>query len=248
VALTGSGTTPKIVPKVKVAGPPRVQIPTIAAMPHAQVSSVAGMKPRVAGAAATAAAREAALAPGRFASALEVKHEDEFHPLKWLCIGLGIFILILLGINYLLVDRPLTSRFSNASDVHVTIFAHFGAFVQPNVMVIHIPASSKITGENLPDILATLAHCSPGNPVTGDVFSRVAITSGWTAQYSFSGTSWKALGEQDQETNAQRKEFLLGQMDDASGQSLLPESTLNEEAQKAKREQVWKAFVAHFAE
>lgn len=272
VALTGSGTTPRIVPKVKVAGPPRVQVPTVAATPRAQVPtvaatpraqvpSVAGAKPqvkvaaarpkvqrpRVAGAAATAAAREAALAPGRFAGALEVKHEDHHHPFKWICIGLSMFVVVVLGINYILVDQPLVSRFNRVSDVKVTVFAHFGAFMQPNVMVIHIPASTKITEDNLPDILMALARSSPSNPVTGNLFTRVAITSGWMAQYSFSGNSWKELGEQEMETEAQRKEFLMGQMDDAGGQSVMPESTLNEETRKARREQVWKAFIAHFA-
>ena len=50
-----------------------------------------------------------------------------------------------------------------------------------------------------------------------------------------------------QDSEAQRKEFLLAQMDDASGQPLMPESTLSEAAQQAARDQVWNAFVAHFA-
>jgi len=44
----------------------------------------------------------------------------------------------------------------------------------------------------------------------------------------------------------QRKEFLLDQMGNASGQPLMPESTLNEAAQQAGRDKVWAAFVAHF--
>jgi len=260
-ALTGSGTTPKIVPKVKVSGPPRVRPPAVAATPHAVVPSVAGskpqvraaavvlkaQKPRVAGAAATAAARQAALAPGRFAGSLEVKQEDHFHPLKWLCIGLGSFLALVLVTNYLLVDQPLVSKFNQVSDSNVTVFAHLGAFVQPNVMIIHIPASSKITENNLPDILTALARSSPSNPVTGDLFARVAITSGWTAQYSFSASSWKDLGAQDQETETHRKDYLLAHLDDANGQPLILASTLNEDAQKAAHEQIWKALVAHFA-
>ena len=321
VALTGSGPTPKIVPKVKVAAAsaaPQAKVPTVAATPHAKVPTVAAIphakvptvaatphakvptvaaiphakvptvaatphakvptvaaiphakvptvatppqarvptvaaatpkpqKPKVAGAAATAAAREAALAPGRFSAALEVEHDDHFHPFKWICIGLGIFVVLVLGINYLLVDRPLTAKFSSASDVKITVFAHFGAFMQPNVMVIHIPPSTKITEDNLPDILIALARSSPGNPITGNLFARVAITSGWMAQYSFSRDSWKELGDQDEATIAQRKEFLLGQMDDAAGNSIMGESTLNEVTQKLRREQAWKKFVGNFA-
>jgi hypothetical protein len=203
-------------------------------------------KPRVAAVAATAAARDAAVAPGRFEGALEVKEDDHAHPVKWLCIGLGAFVVLVLALNFILVDYPITSKFGKTPYSGVTVFAHFGAFMQPNVVVIHIPASTRITEENLPDILIALARSSPSNPVTGNLFSRVAITSGWTAQYSFSGDSWKALGNEDQETAEQRRDFLMGQMDGPTGESLLPESTLNEEAQKTRRELTWKAFVAHF--
>jgi hypothetical protein len=252
VALTGS-PKPKVavaaVPKVAAVQTPQARVPSIAgSAPQVKVAVAApgAQKPRVAAVAATAAAREAAVAPGRYSGALEVDHEDHFHPFKWICIGLGVLIVLVLGANFLLVDQPLVSKFGKTSYSDVTVFAHFGAFMQPNVMVIHIPASSKITADNLPDILIALARSSPGNPITGTMFTRVAITSGWTAQYSFSGDSWVALAEQDQEGEAQRKEFLMGQMDDAGGQSVLPASTLNEDAQKVKRDQVWNEFVAHF--
>jgi hypothetical protein len=127
------------------------------------------------------------------------------------------------------------------------VYAHLGAFMQPNVMVIHIPASSTITPDNLTDFLVALARSTPENPITRDLFTRVALTSGWTAQYSFSGYSWKQLGNMRHEGAAQRKEFLMIQMSDAGGQPLMPESRLNETAQQAKRDMVWDAFVAHFS-
>jgi len=246
---TVAGATPKVKVAIAASGTPQARVPTVAGAPKVKVAaaSPAMQKPRVAAAAATAAAREAAVAPGRFQGALEVKQEDHSHPVKWLCIGLGIFVALVLLLNFTLVDYPLTSKFGKTSYSDVTVFAHFGAFMQPNVIVIHIPASNKITEENLPDILIALARSSPGNPITGNLYSRVAITSGWTAQYSFSGDSWKALANEDQETEDQRKDFLMGQMDGPGGESLLPESTLNVEAQKTRREQTWKAFVAHFA-
>jgi hypothetical protein len=52
------------------------------------------------------------------------------------------------------------------------------------------------------------------------------------------------MGHDDE---AQRKEFLMTQMCDASGQSIMPESTLNEEAQQAARNQAWETFVARFS-
>jgi hypothetical protein len=175
-----------------------------------------------------------------------VKVDDSSHPLKWVCIGLGILILLGLGVNYLLVDQPLVSNLAQTSYSKVTVYAHFGAFMQPNVLVIHIPASSTITPDNLTDFLVALAQSTPQSPITRDLYARVALTSGWTAQYSFSGYSWKELGDMQREDEAQRKEFLLDQMGDAGGQSLIPESTSSEAARQAGRDQTWDAFVARF--
>ena len=175
-----------------------------------------------------------------------VVHEDEEgHPLKWVCIGLGILIVLVLGGNFLLVDQPLVSRLGQTSYSNVTIYAHLGAFMQPSVMVIHIPNSSKITPDNLTDFMVALAHSTPQSPFTRDVYDRVALTSGWTAQYSFSGGNWKQLGDMDRDSAAARKDFIMSTMGDASGQTLV-ESTLNEAALQEKREKVWNAFVAHF--
>ena len=74
--------------------------------------------------------------------------------------------------------------------------------------------------------------------------TRVALTSGWTAQYSFAGYSWKELGD---ESAAPTEEDFMERLGDGSGQALLPESTLSEQAQQARREQVWAAFVANFS-
>lgn len=145
-----------------------------------------------------------------------------------------------------MVDRPLVSSLGQTSYSNVTVYAHFGAFIQPNVMVIHIPASSKITPENLIDFLVALAHSTPQNAITRDLYERVALTSGWTAQYSFSGGIWKELGDMQQESEAQRKDFLMGQLEDGNGQPSVTGSTLNEAAQQARRDQAWLAFVAHF--
>jgi hypothetical protein len=48
------------------------------------------------------------------------------------------------------------------------------------------------------------------------------------------------------DSKAAREEFLLTQMGDAGGDSLLPASTLSESAQEAARSRVWKTFVANF--
>jgi hypothetical protein len=187
-------------------------------------------------------------APTRFTGNLTVKEAEEPQPLKWVCIGLGIFILLVLGANYLLVDRPLVSNLGQTAYSNVKVYAHYGAFMQPTVMVIHIPASTAITRDNLTDFMVTLAHSTPQNAITGDLFDRVALTSGWTTQYSFSGEGWKQLGrlKHGDENETDRKEFLLGQMRNSVGQSLMLESTANEEAQQARRNEVWETFAARF--
>lgn len=219
-------------------GTPQVRV-AAAATPQVRVATKAAGKPTV---------RVVTPILVRTTGELVVKDEEEVsHPFKWICIGLGVLILLVLGGNYLLVDQPLVSNMSQTPYSNVTMYAHFGAFMQPNVMVIHIPASSAITPDNLTDFLVTLAHNTPQNPTGHDPFERVALTSGWMAQYSFSGYSWKELGDMQHESEARRKEFLMEQMGDAGGQPLMPESTLNEAMQKTMRDQVWETFAVHFA-
>jgi hypothetical protein len=216
--------------------------------PVARVAAAASApRVRVATASTDAPAVQAAVPVSAGSSGnFMVKEDEDSHPFKWICIGLGIFILLVLGANYLLVDRPLVSNLGQTSYSNVTVYAHYGAFMQPNVMVIHIPASAAITPDNLTDFLVTLAHSTPQNPITNDLFDRVALTSGWTTEYSFSGESWKQLGGMRHEDEADRKEFLLDRMGDSAGQSLMLESTSSEEAQQARRDVVWKTFAAHF--
>jgi hypothetical protein len=254
-AAAADTPTPQV--RMAVASPPPVRV---AAMGRAHVRVAATTTPispaRVAATAGTPQVRVAAAAKPAIKGAVPVSapstrdmtvHEDEgFHPLKWVCIGLGVLILLVLGGNYFLVDQPLRSKLAQTPYADVTVHAHFGAFMQPNVMVIHIPVSSTITPDKLVDFLVTLAHSTPQDPITRDLFERVALTSAWTAQYSFSGYGWKELGEMQHESETQRKEFLMEQMGDAGGQPLMPESTLNEAAQQATSDQVWETFVAHF--
>jgi hypothetical protein len=248
---SASAGTPQVRVAAASAGPPRVRVASVSAgTPQVRVAAASAGTPQVRVAAASAGTptvRAAAQASVPSTGGFVVNENDGSHPLKWICIGLGILILLVLGGNYLLVDRPLVSNLGQTSYSNVRVYAHLGAFMQPNVMVIHIPASSSITPDNLTDFLVALARSTPQNPITRDLFTRVALTSGWTAQYSFSGYSWKELGDMAQEGKAQQKEALLVRLVDASGQPLMPESTLNEAAQQAARDKVWATFVAHFA-
>jgi hypothetical protein len=250
-AVTASAGMPRVRVATPSAGTPQVRVATASAgTAQVRVATASAGTAQVRAAtpsAGTMQVRATAQASAPSNENLMVKEDDASHPLKWVCIGLGILILFVLGANYLLVDHPLVSSLDQTPYSKVKVYAHFGAFMQPNVMVIHIPATSNITPDNLTDFLVALAHSTPPNPITRDFYGRVALTSGWTAQYSFSGSSWKELGdEMGQESEAQRKEFLMAQLGDASGQSIMPESTMNEAAQQAVRDQAWAAFVAHF--
>jgi hypothetical protein len=254
VALTGS-PKPRIAgqegaasqPKVAAAGTPKVAgaAPRVAAS-AGSAPKVATAGPRVAAAGSPSVRTHAT--SSQSSRPIKVKEEDDhFHPVKWLCIVMGGIVTVLLLANAFLVALPLSSKFDRTPYSKISVFGHFGAFMQPNVLVIHIPTTSLITSDNLADVIAALARSSPADPLSGETFDRVAITSGWTAQYSFSGSSWKALAQLDQESPAQRKEVLLAQMDDASGQPILAASTLDEAALQVKREAIWKTFVSHFA-
>jgi len=253
-AVAPSVDTPRVRVAAAVRAPPKVRVASASAnTPQVSVAAAVTAPPkvRVASAPADTLREPVAVAPTPVlvtsTGDLEIAEEqDGVHPLKWICIGMGLLIMLVAGGNYLLVDQPLVSNLNRTSYSNVNVLAHFGAFIQPNVIVIHVPASSELTAGNLTDFLVALARGTPQNPITGDIYGRVALTSGWTAQYSFSGYSWKELGDLGPESEAQRKEFLMTQMCDASGQSLLPDSTLNDEARNALRKRVWQAFLNHF--
>jgi hypothetical protein len=271
VAVAASAT-PRARPSVQ--SPPKVTIsPSATATPRPKVSQAtaptaatpAGHAPRIG---APSAAVRAAVAAGPMAasgprpvvaravaqqpvgphSGHVVEEEEEgFHPVKWICIGVGALVLLIILANYLLVDRRLQSNYADTSyAANVGVYAHYAAFLQPSVIVIHIPPSDKLTPDNLSDFLVALAHSTPQNALSGDLFERIALTSGWTAQYTLSGYSWKQLGDMQRDSAAQRKDFIMAQISDARGEPLMPQSTLNEAAQDAQRERAWKEFVGHF--
>jgi len=211
-----------------------------ASAPRPRVAAEAQPRVRVAG--ATAAAPVAV----RVRKGVELKELHGSNPLKWLCIGLGVFILLILGANFFLVDQPLHSNLAQTTYSNLSVHAHFGAFMQPNVIVIHIPASANLTPDNMVDFLVKLAHSTPQNPFNGDYFERVALTSGWSAQFSMAGNSWKELGDMTQEDEEQQKNFIMSNMADGSGQPLM-QPNLDDTARAAISDQVWAAFVAPFS-
>jgi hypothetical protein len=193
---------------------------------------------------AAAATPHAAAAP--HAGHVIKEDDDGFHPVKWICIIVGVLLAIVLAVNFLFINRPLASSLGQTSYANVFVYGHYGAFVQPNVIVIHIPRSDKLTADNLAEFFVALAQSTPKNPITNDYFDRVAITSGWTAQYSFPGSAWKSLGDMKGQSAEDIRTQVLSNGSDGSGEPLLGATTLNEAAQEERREAMWKQFVANF--
>jgi hypothetical protein len=259
--------TPRVRPRV--VGPPRVTIAS-AHPPAGQAAASPSPKPMVSVAqtavpspqarvavvapsiAAPGATPPAETAPTPEPDSVLVhpeEHEEGFPAIKWLCIALGALLGMVLAGNYFMVDWPFRSNFARTPYASVFVYAHYGAFVQPNVVVIHIPASAKLTPDNITDFLAALAASTPKNPITGDYFERVALTSGWVSQYSFAGSAWKELGDMQHESAEDREIQILSAGTDAAGKPLLEEeTTLGDEAREARRERAWKAFVGSFTQ
>jgi hypothetical protein len=174
----------------------------------------------------------------------KVSEEPHFNPLKWLCLGLMVLILGAVGFNFIIIEQPLLSGMSQTSYSDVMVYAHLGGFVQKNAMVIHILGSGSLNKSNLTDFLVTLARNTPQQ--TG-IFERISLTSGLMGQYTISGSAWKEFGDMKESGETQQKEFLLNQLEDASGQPLLLlNSTMTAEAQRAEHEKIWAGFAASF--
>lgn len=239
-----TGALPKVatgaLPKVATGPVPRIAQP-VTATPTVKAAAT------VKAAGGTPVAKAAAPAEKREKNFVVKEENPGMHPLKWLCIALGVFIFALVSVNYFLVDRSLVSGLGQTPYSQVTAYAHLGAYVQPNVIVIHVPASSQITKANLTDFLVALAHSTPGIPFSGNPYSRVALTSGWTASYTLRGIDWKQLGDMANEDEAQRKDFLLSVLTDPIGEPLMtPQGKKSEQAMQSEREKIWDTFAAQF--
>ena len=174
---------------------------------------------------------------------------DNFHPVKWICIILSGLVALVVGANFLLVDRPLTSSFAGTSYANVFIYGHLGGYFQPNAIVIYLPQTDKVSPENFTKFMVALAQSTPKNPITNDYFDRVALTSrmSGTTEFSFSGSDWKHLGDMKSEGSDDIKTEILSTGADAStGLDMQPASTLNEATLDERREAEWKKFMSTF--
>jgi len=249
--LPSQKLAPAPVPRASTGPMPRIASGPIPKVVAASPATQTGAVPRVAAAAPVAgdasvtAQRVAAATP---AKSYVVKEENAgSHPMKWLSIGMGVLLFGVMGLNYLLVDHPLSSGMSKTPFSSVTAYAHLGAFVQTDVIVIHVPATSKLTKANLTEFLVALAQSTPSMPTSENSFGRVALTSGWTASYTLPGYAWKQLGEMGKDDEAQREEFLLDSLGGPAGEQLMmPAANRDEASLQAEREKVWNAFASQF--
>jgi len=264
VPRAATGALPRIstgpIPKVAGASPtaqtgsvPRVAKQTGAVPRVASPTTQTGGIPRVAASVQSAVNTEAVprvtVASTEPKKDYKLKDEGGSHPLKWISIGMGVLLLGVMGLNYLLVSHPLSSEMSKTQFSSVTAYAHLGAFVQTNVIVIHVPTTKKLTKENLTDFLVALAQSTPSMPLSENAYGRVALTSGWTASYTLPGGSWKQLGEMGKDDEAMRKEFILDSIGGPAGEPLIEHAAGRDEATlQAEREKVWNTFAAQFIE
>jgi hypothetical protein len=250
---------PHLLPSQKLAPAPVPRtstgaMPRIATGPIPKVVAATGQTgpvPRIAAGApvvAAAASPRVAVAATAPAKSYVIKEADAgMHPMKWISIGMGVLLAGVMGLNYLLVDHPLSSGMSQTPFSSVPAYAHLGAFIQTNVIVIHVPATAKLTKTNLTDFLVALAQSTPSMPMSESSFGRVALTSGWTASYTLPGGAWKQLGEMGKDDEAMRKEFILDSIGGPTGDPLMtPTANQSEESLQAEREKVWDTFAAQF--
>jgi hypothetical protein len=178
---------------------------------------------------------------------LLVEQEIGIPFMKWTCIALAILILAAVGVNYLLVDRPIGSGLSQTIYSQVPVYAHLGAFLQPDALVIHVPVSPMLTSANLTDFLQVLAHGTPPAPTGKNPFDNVSLTTGWTGHYSFAGYAWQEFGDMAGLDEAHKRAFLLDNLRDSSGRPLVsPSGALDPAAQQAERDKAWTEFAAYF--
>jgi len=261
VARAAAAAMPGAVPQARpaVVAPPRVTMaPAAGATPKIAQPAVAkavGPSPAVSAAAQAVPVQQARemLLPQASSgphSGHEVKEEpDHSHPVKWVCIILGAVLALAVGVNFLLVDRALTSSFAATPYANVFVYGHLGGYFQPNAIVIYIPRTDKVSAENFGKFMVALAQSTPKSPFTNGYFDRVALTTRWsgTAEFSFSGSAWEHLGEMKNESAEDIKTQILSTGADAStGTDMQPASVVNDATLEERREAEWKKFMGTF--
>ena len=233
-------------PEFQFAVQPKVAVEPVP-VAEAQVTPVVKARPVLATAIPAVQARQIVQTVPRVKSGKElvVKEESTFSFFKLFVIGLGFAIIAVVGVNYVLVDQPLSNNLAKTSFSTVPVYSHLGAFFQPDTIIIHLQPSPSVTPESLPNFLISLAQSTPAQPINHQPFSTVGLTSAWTSQLLMSGSDWQTLAGMINATDDAKKEFILTRMGYPDGERLLTLSNLiGPDAQVARRNQAWQVLTS----
>jgi len=185
------------------------------------------------------------MAPTRFSQPMEIKHEFPFF--KVFVVILFLAVAGVIGTNYVMVDQPLATKLASTSFASARAYAHLGAFVEPNALVIHLLPTKEVTADNFADYLTALAVSTPSQPFKQEAFGVVGLTAAWQSQYVFSGADWQKLGQMANASGEARQAFVLDHMESANGAPLVTNRQTDDDATvAAHRASAWQALVANF--
>jgi hypothetical protein len=176
--------------------------------------------------------------------------EEDDHGFSYTKFVFGLLYLgvaAIIGLNYLLVDKPFDAALAQSKYVLVPAHAHLGSFVQPNALIIHILPNQELTDHNFPDVLYTLAKGTPNQPFQDKPYEMVALTSRWFSQFAMRGPDWQQLGQMDSATSEQRKTFITDHLGNIAGEPLIRHADQLAPADlDAARAQVWQGLTQDF--
>jgi hypothetical protein len=176
-----------------------------------------------------------------------LEEPNEFPVFKVLALVLGAIIAMLVTVNYYLVDKPFRISLAQTSFASVQAHAHLGAFVQPNVLLIHVLPSRDINADNFCDLLTALSQMAPHQAIQGFPFNTISLTSQWRGQYLATSDDWKGFATMSGFTPEEKKRYVLSHLKSISGAPLVvPHPNETEAQQQAERDQAWKDVVSHF--
>jgi hypothetical protein len=176
-----------------------------------------------------------------------IDEHHEFPVFKILFAVLGVIIAALVVVNYFLVDQPFQASMAKTPFAKVQAYAHLGAFVQPNVLLIHVLPSKEINSDNFADLLTALTQSAPRQAVAGKEFTTISLTPAWLGVYAIDASDWEGFADMGGFTPEEKRQFVLSHLEWITGAPLI-ETHRNETAdqRKAREDRVWSELVARF--
>jgi hypothetical protein len=176
-----------------------------------------------------------------------IEEHREFPIFKILIFVLGVVIVALVVVNYFMVDQPFRAGMAKTSFANVQTHAHLGAFVQPNVLLIHILPNHEINSDNFADLLTALTQSAPHQAIAGYPFNTVCLTSAWVGQYALPVEDWSGFADMSGFSGEEKKQYVLSHLQRLDGQPLVALDKRDTAAQREAREnEAWKELVAKF--